>query len=36
MYHYHFTPDFPYTVGCFRAEPQTQSLSQGEERVAPN
>jgi hypothetical protein len=36
LYHYHFTPDFPYTVGCFRAEPQVQGLSQGEERVAPD
>jgi hypothetical protein len=35
MYHYHFTPDFPYTVSCFRAEPQAQALSEGEERVAP-
>jgi hypothetical protein len=35
MYHYHFTPDFPYTVGCFRAEPQVQGLSVGETRVAP-
>lgn len=30
MFHYHFTPDFPYSVSCFRAEPQVQALSAGE------
>jgi hypothetical protein len=35
-YHYHFTPDFPYTVSCYRADPQVQSLSEGEDRTAPD
>ena len=35
LYHYHFTPDFPYTVGCFRAESQVQALSAGEATGAP-
>ena len=35
MYHYHFTPDFPYTVSCFRAEPQVRSLSTGEGPTGP-
>lgn len=30
MFHYHLTPDFPYSVSCFRAEPQVQALTAGE------
>lgn len=30
IYHYHFTQDFPYTVGCFRGEPAVTALSSGE------
>jgi hypothetical protein len=35
MFHYHFTPDFPYTLGCFRGEPIDRVLSQGEDRASP-
>lgn len=30
MYHYHFTHDFPYTVGCFRGTASVKALSSGE------
>jgi hypothetical protein len=36
MYHYHFTPDFPYTVGCFRGAPTERVVSEGDVRVAPD
>ncbi|HEX9804357.1 MAG TPA: YHYH protein [Candidatus Dojkabacteria bacterium] len=29
MFHYHMTQDFPYTVGCFRGQVTTKSLSSG-------
>ncbi|MBI5227006.1 YHYH protein [Candidatus Micrarchaeota archaeon] len=30
MYHYHFTEDFPYSIGCFRAKPVSLGAGGGE------
>jgi hypothetical protein len=36
MYHYHFTDEYPYTIGCFKGQPTSISQAEAnEKRPAP-